>query len=145
MAKSTPDTILIKGDAFVVHEAVANAALTPGEFVKFNSSGEFIVTVAADNIKLIVIEDDLQGNEITDDYTAANIARAAYMQPGSIVRAIIADGQNISIGDELEMTSGGELTGVGSAEVVAVALEANDSSDSAATAQNSRRCNVMLV
>lgn len=145
MAKTNPDTILIKGDAWVTHEANAAVALTPGEFVVFSSSLEFELPAAGDLSKLIVIEDDIQGKEISDDYAADTVARAAFMQPGGVVRAIIADGVNITIGLELEVNNAGHLVALASNQPIAVALEAVDSSDSATTAISSRRINVMVL
>ncbi len=145
MAKTNPDTILIKGDAWVTHEAPAAVILTPGEFVVFASDGDFELPAAGDLSKLIVIEDDLQGKEISDDYAAAANARAVFMQPGGVVRAIITDGQNITRGQELEVDTNGTLIGIGSNQPIAVAMESVDASDSAATALASRRINVMVL
>ncbi len=145
MAKSAPETILIKGDAWVTHEADAAVILTPGEFVVFDSSGEFALPTAGDLSKLIVIEDDIQGNEITDDYAASDRARAVFMQPGGVVYAILTDGQNVTIGTELEVDANGTLITIGSNQPIAVALEAVDASDSAATAVASRRIQVMVL
>ena len=145
MAKATPDTILIKGDAWVTHEEVASVALTPGEFVTFNSTRQFALPAAGDTLKMIAIEDDIQGNEISDDYAVNNIARAAVPQPGSIVRAILTDGQNVPIGRELELDGNGTLITIGSNDAIAIALEAVDASDSAATPVASRRINVIIL
>lgn len=146
MAKTNPDTILIKGDSWVTHEADAAVALTPGEFVVFASDGDFELPAAGDMSKLIVIEDDLQGKGITDDYAIAANCRAVFPQPGSIVRAIIADGVIITIGLELEVNNAGHLIALASNQPIAVALEAVDSlSDSAATAISARRINVMVL
>ena len=145
MAKTNPDTILIKGDSWVTHEADAAVILTPGEFVIFDSSGDFALPAAGDLSKLIVIEDDLQGNEISDDYAAGNNTRAVFMQQGGVVRAILTDGQNVPIGRELEVDANGTLITIGSNQPIAVALEAVDASDSAATPVASRRINVMVL
>ncbi len=145
MAKTNPDTILIKGDSWVTHEADAAVALTPGEFVTFDSAGDFALPAAGAILKLIVIEDDLQGKEISDDYAATNNTRAVVPQPGSVVRAIITDGQNIAIGDDLEIDANGTLIAQSSNEPVGIALEAVDASDSAATALASRRINIIIL
>ena len=145
MAKALPETILIKGDAWVTHEAPAAVILTPGEFVVFAADGDFELPAAGDLTKLIVIESDIEGNEITDDYAAADNCRAVFMQPGGIVRAIITDGQNITRGQELEVDTNGTLIGIGSNQPIAVALETIDASDSAATPIATRRMNVMVL
>jgi len=145
MAKTNPDTILIKGDSWVTHEADAAVILTPGEFVTFDSSGDFALPAAGDTLKMIVIEDDLQGKEISDDYAATNNTRAVVPQPGSIVRAILTDGQNVPIGRELELDGNGTLITIGSNDAIAIALQAVDASDSAATPVASRRINVIIL
>lgn len=145
MARANPETILIKGDSWVTHEADAAVALTPGEMVTFDSSGDFALPAAGDTLKLFVIEDDLQGNEISDDYAIGNNVRAVVPQPGSIVYAILTDGQNVPIGRELEVDANGTLITIGSNEAIAIALEAVDASDSAATAVVSRRIRVIIL
>ncbi len=145
MAKANPETILIKGDAWVTHEVDADVIVTPGEFVVFSATGTFELPAAGDLSKLIVIESDIEGNEITDDYAVGENVRAVFMQPGGIVRAIITDGQNITIGLELEVDTNGTLIALGSNQPIAVALEAKDASDSAATSVANRRINVMVL
>ena len=145
MAKTRPDTIQIKGETWVTHEADAAVILTPGEFVTFDSVGDFALPAAGDTLKMIVIEDDIQGKEITDDYVAATRARAVVPQPGSVVQAILTDGQNVPIGRELELDANGTLITIGSNEAIAMALEAIDASDSAATPVASRRILVLIL
>jgi len=145
MAKTRPDTIIIKGEAWVTHETEAAVIVTPGEFVIFDGSGEFVLPAAGDLSKLIVIEDDLQGQEIMDDYAVNDRVRAVFMQPGSVVQAILTDGQNVPIGRELEVDANGTLITIGSNQPIAVALEAIDASDSAATPVASRRIEVMIL
>ena len=145
MAKTRPDTIQIRGEAWVTHEADAAVILTPGEFVTFDSVGDFALPAAGDTFKMIVIEDDLQGNEIADDYAAASRVRAVVPQPGSVVQAILTDGQNVPIGRELELDGNGTLITIGSNDAIAIALEAIDASDSAATPVASRRILVVIL
>jgi hypothetical protein len=145
MAKTRPDTIQIKGESWVTHETEAAVILTPGEFVVFDSSGEFALPTAGDLSKLIVIEDDIQGNEITDDYAAGARVRAVFPQPGSVVQAILSDGVSVAIGAELELDAAGELIAIASNQPIAVAMEAIDASDSAATPVASRRILVMIL
>lgn len=145
MAKTNPETILIKGDSWVTHEAVASVALTPGEFVTFDSSGEFALPTAGDTLTMIVIEDDIAGQEITVDYDINDNCRAVVPQPGSVVYAVLADAQNVPIGRELEMDGNGHLITIGSNEEVAIAMEAVNSSDSATTPLGSRRIQVLIL
>ena len=145
MAKANPETIMIKGDSWVTHEAVASVVLTPGEFVTFSATRQFALPAAGDTLKMIMIENDIEGQEITDDYAALDQARAVIPQPGSIVRAILVDGDSVVIGQELELDADGQLSAVASNTSIAMALEAVDASDSAATAVASRRINVLIL
>ena len=145
MATANPATIIVKGDAWVTHEAVASVALTPGEFVTFDSSGEFALPAAGANLQMIMIEDDIAGQEIPVDYDVNDNSRAVVPQPGSVVLAVLADGQSVAIGDDLEIDANGHLIDVSSNEAVALAMEAVDASDSATTALNDRRIQVIII
>ena len=145
MAKALPETIMIKGDSWVTHEANASVALTPGELVTFDSNGDFALPSAGDTLFMVVIEDDLQGKEITEDYDANNNCRAIVPQPGSLIYAVLADAQNVPIGRELEIDAAGHLITIGSNEEVAIAMEAVNSSDSATTPLGSRRIKVLVL
>ena len=145
MAKANPETIMIKGDSWVTHEAVAAVALTPGEIVTFNSTGQFALPAAGDVLKMFVIEDDIAGQEITVDYDINDNCRAVVAQPGSIIFAILTDGQSVPIGRTLEVDANGTLITTGSNVEIAMALEAVDASDSAATPVASRRIKVLVL
>ncbi len=145
MAKTRPDTIQIKGETWVTHEADVDVIVTPGEFVVFSATGTFELPAAGDLSKLIAIENDIEGQEITDDYAANDRARAVFPQPGSVVQAILTDGQDVPIGRELEVDANGTLITIGSNQPIAVAMEAIDASDSAATAVASRRIQVLIL
>jgi len=156
-------TIVLKGHG-VRNEAVANAAITPGHLVELMSTGKLRVHASAGQNceKAFAVEDDLQGNTIDDAYDAADIAQYNIMKPGDEVNALLANGQDVSIGDFLESAGDGTLQahtadseslGADSSgaiasfytnQIVGVALEAVDMSDSSG-ADPSARIKVRIV
>ena len=97
-----------------------------GQIVVHNSEGGWAEAAFA-------LEDALQGNTIATVYTSGAVAQ--YMLPvkGAVVNALIADGQDIAIGEKL--ISGGDGTlisfddsasGISNPIPIAVAEEARD-------------------
>lgn len=127
----------------IQYEAVANAAITPGQVVELLSTGKVQKVAAAKGVaeKAVAIEDYLQGNSVDDDYSANDRVLYRVFGSGAEVYLILADGESVAIGDQLELALAGEVQALTSAgeNVFAIATEAVDASDSAATAVNDRR------
>jgi len=121
---------------YVHEEANAGAAgIYPGMLLKLNSSGNVVVH----NIEggrgeaMFAEEDALQGNTIETVYTSGQPVMLILPNKGSVVNAMIEDGQDISIGDELMSTGDGKLkkasdleSGETLSQVIAIAVEACD-------------------
>lgn len=148
------NTITIKGDPLRI-ELVAAAAITPGHLCYINSAGKLAVhaTAGGTAATIFAIEDDLQGNEIGDAYTANNQAFAGAFTTGMEVYAILANGENAAIGSYLESYGDGTLRVVdadasvgqiGIQSVVGVALEAVDMSGSSGV-DPSGRIRIMVI
>jgi len=148
-------TITIKGDG-VRNERQANGTITPGHLLVLQSTGKVVVHASAGNVaqKMVAVEDDLQGKEITDNYTTGNRVQYNVFRPGDVFLGILADGQNASIGSFLESNANGELRvyaadSAGAVEypnsIVGQAITAVNASDSAATAVASRRIQVEVM
>jgi len=146
MASTTPKTIVLSGLG-IRKEAIANATITPGHLIEKMSTGKVRVhaTAGGNAQRMFAVEDDLQGNTISDDYAAASICQYNVMARGEEVLVIIADGQTIVIGDSLESAGDGTLkkhvpdvddndsadsTTIYTECIVAYAMEAIDLSDS---------------
>ena len=127
-------TITVDSDV-TVGEATASGAITPGQLVEQNAvttyrrhagSGAVAATIFA-------VEDDLQGKEISEDYSSGSKVFFKNFRRGDKVFAILENGQNVAINAFLVSNGNGNLiaddTPVG-APVVARALEAIDLSDS---------------
>jgi hypothetical protein len=133
-------TIAILGSP-VVKERTANAAITPGHLIELMSTNYVRVHATAGGTaqKMFALEDENQGNEISDAYTAANVCRYGVFSPGQEVYAILADGETAVIGSKLESNGDGTLRvvdtdasagDIGVQSIVGIALEAVDMSGS---------------
>lgn len=102
--------IILKGTG-IRKERVGLGAITPGELVSINSSNQYIRhDVAAGNArKIFAVEDDLQGNDIDDDYITLNQVQANVMKSGEEVQAWLAILENVAIGDPLVSAGNGQL------------------------------------
>lgn len=142
--KTVPATIILKGDG-VFHEAEAAATITPGHLVELDSNGKFALGGTATRVKTVAREDDLQGNDITDNYTSGQNVLAIVPHPGSEVYLIAKDNSGaIAKGADVEFAANGEVSVFSSGFVVGQALEAIDTSDSAVTPLAARRIRVRI-
>jgi len=150
------NTIKLKKYLDVVEEFVAAEAITPGMLIEIDSNGKVQkhATSDGDAVPMFALEDELQGNGITDAYSAADQVQVWVAQRGEQVYALLADGENASIGDFLASNGNGYLKvyamSSGGAEypqsIVAVALEAVDRSGSSGEDTNvTGRIRVMVV
>ena len=138
-------TIKVKNYANIMEEKDANAAITPGMLIQLMSTDK--VRAHADAglnvLPMFACEDELQGKSIDDAYAADDKVQVWVPNRGDIVLAILADGENVTIGDDLESDGAGMLkkhTIDGSAsgepdpvygnQIVGQAVEAVDISDS---------------
>jgi len=110
MAATAYKTIVLKGKG-MRKEALANASITPGMLVEEMSTGKIRAhsTAGGRAGSLWAVEDDLQGNGITDAYSANNRAQYEAHPKGNELYALIADGENIAIGDKLCSNGDGYL------------------------------------
>lgn len=105
------NTILLKGRG-IRKEGVALLALSPGELVELNTSGQVIAHGTAKEIvtPAFVVENELLGSEITVDYAALDNVVYEVMPPGSEVLARLpASAAAVVIGDLLESAGDGTL------------------------------------
>lgn len=143
MAKNT---IKVKKYSDVIEEYTATAvAITPGYLLELTSTGAVQAHSTAGGWAtppMFALEDELQGNGISDNYAVSAKIQVWTPYRGDYVYALLADGENVAIGDKLVSAGDGTLkahTNDSSAtiveeQVVAVATEAVDLSASANTA-----------
>lgn len=143
------NTIKLKKYLDIIDEREAESAITPGMLVELTSTGTVQPhsTAEGDAIPAFALEDELQGNDIDDAYSAGDQVQIWVPQRGEEVYAILANGYDVDIGDWLasngngylrEHTTEAESWGVSEAgavtvyplQIVAQALEAVDTSGS---------------
>ena len=132
-------TVKLKKYADIINEYPAVAAITPGHLVELTSADKVQAhgTEGGNAIPQFALEDELQGKAITDAYAADDRVFVWVAGRGDEVNAILADGENVAIGDFLESKGNGTLkkwvaesaTDVPNA-IVGQALEAVDMSGS---------------
>jgi hypothetical protein len=134
-------------------EATA-AAILPGMILERTSTANRVQaqsTSGGNATPMVALEDSLKGNGIDDAYlaTAGTPVQVWYPRRGDEGHCILVDGQNVSIGDYLECDGTGRLqvhtadvdashdsddadaaTTIYTSQIVAIALEAKDLSDS---------------
>jgi hypothetical protein len=137
----TYNTIKIKKFLDIVEEYEAAAAITPGMLLELTSAGKVQAHSGAGQnaLPMFALENELEGEGIGDAYAADDKVQTWIPVRGEMVYAILADGNNVSIGDYLESNGAGYLQKheTDSADVVeypnaivAQALEAVDTSGS---------------
>jgi len=104
-------TIKIKDYSKVFEEYVAVAAITPGHLLEYTSAGKVQKHSAAgqNNLPMIAVEDELQGNGINDAYSANDPVQVWIPRRGDQAWMILADGENAAIGSLLESAGDGTV------------------------------------
>lgn len=128
------NTIALKGDILqrVTKEAVASAAIAPGNIATLNASGEILKeTSAATPRLLVVLEQNWTGGTIQDAFAAADTVVYKNVTPGDEVNLRVASGTAvITAGDKVEVLAGGVVT-QSSGKIIGYALETLDNSGGA--------------
>ena len=152
MAKNT---IKLKKYLDVVNEFTATAvAITPGMLLELTSA-ELVQAHSTEGgpvLPMFALEDELQGKGITDNYAVSAKIQVWTAVRGEEVYALLADGEDVAVGDFLVSDGTGKLkaaTADSSAVVVeefpiAIALEAVDMSGSSG-ADPSGRIKVVIL
>lgn len=160
-------TIKLKRYNEIEIERVANATIYPGMLIELMTTDKVRAhNTASRNVtpKMFALEDELQGHDIDTAYAANDRVKCGIFRPGDVVYGILADGQDIDIGDPLESAGGGLLQehvvdtadseqaiAVYSQSIVGIALEAVDTSASSGEESSldplgyARRIKVMIT
>lgn len=106
------NTVKIKKYSDVIEEAEANATITPGMLIEYMSTGKVRAhaSAAADVAPaMFALEDELQGKDLGDNYVAGDRVQCWIPYRGDWAYGILADGQNVAIGDKLASNGDGTL------------------------------------
>jgi hypothetical protein len=124
---------------FLHKEMVANAAISPGMLVEEMSTGKLRAHAAEGGYaeRAVAIEDAYQGKTVDDAYAADDQVFFHLVEPGAEVQMLIQAGQDIAVGDKLIsagdgtlIENGQESSGVTVRQIIAVAIEDCDLTDS---------------
>jgi hypothetical protein len=133
------NTIVLKNYLKIYNEHDAAEAFYPGHLLEVDTSGDVQKHSSGGGVaaKMFAVEDELQGKGIDDQYSSGDPLKVWLPTPGDEVYAILADGENVSIGTKLVSNGDGTLKAYGSETapnaVVAEATEAVDLSGSSGT------------
>lgn len=139
---ASPKTILISGQGHR-KEGVTDEAVTPGHLLELGGGNDLQkhATAAGNAAPMFALENDLVGDGIDNAYAAGETVQYVIAQPGAVIYALLAYGENVAIGAMLESASAGALqasvadsSDVQTEAIVARALEAvnNTTTDSEA-------------
>lgn len=133
MAKK--NTIKLKKYVDIVNEYVAAEEILPGSLVTLNSDDEVELHATAGEVeRMFALEDELQGRTIENAYQVGDPVQCWVATPGEEVYALLADGQDVAIGDHLQSAGDGTLAAVTTGTPIAVVIvEAVDLSASSNT------------
>jgi len=104
-------TIKVKKYGDHIEEIAAGGTVTPGMLIAEGSAGTVAVhsTSGGAAIPMFALEDELQGNDVDDDYSSGDKVQCWYPYRGDQVYALLADGQTAAIGSLLESNGDGYL------------------------------------
>lgn len=139
---SSENRIHLLGDNYLRDEALSSAAISPGHLCELDSSGYYKphATEGGWGKGRIFAEGNvLNGETIDTDYDSGDRVTVNLEAPGNKTQAMLAAGENVSIGDLLIsagdgtlIANGSESSGTTVREPIAVATEAKDLSGSGA-------------
>ena len=118
--------IHVKSEGMVYDEKNAGAAgILPGMLVMLNSSDKVVIhaTRGGRGQLMIVLEDSLQGNTVSDAYTADNPVRVWMPRRGDVFYGLLKDGQDVNIGDQLISAGDGKFEEVAQAVSAGVTVQ----------------------
>lgn len=105
------NTIILKGRP-IEKEGIASGTITPGYLVEFGGSNDLQAhsTAGGNARKAFALENDQVGNDIDDDYSAADSVRYAVCSSGDEIYALVAASATaITKGAPLESAGDGTL------------------------------------
>ena len=106
------NTIKVKKYLDILEERTATAvAITPGMLLELTSAGTVQAHSAAGGnvLPMVALEDELQGNDIDDNYAVSAQIQIWIPMRGAEFYGILLAGEDVSVGDFLESDGTGKL------------------------------------
>lgn len=105
------NSVIIKNYLNIFEEYEAAAAITPGMLIEYTSAGKVQAhsTAEGNALPMFARENELEGEGLADAYASGDQVQCWIPQRGDHAYAILADGQNVAIGDLLESNGAGYL------------------------------------
>ena len=130
ITKRDPNTVHLSGHIEYVNDVVASAAITPGHLIELhNDSGvakfQKVGTAAKERSRKIALNRSMLNKGVDDAYAAGDLVEAGVLSPGAVAWMLIASGETIVAGDQMQAAADGTLTKrVSSGIGLFIALEA---------------------
>jgi len=111
MADTRSKTILLLGDAIYKEAKSTAATILPGHLIQKVAAGTVQKhgTAAGNAQRMFAVEDEGQGKTISDLYVNSTLIKYVIPVRGAEINAVLANGQNVAIGDPLESNGDGTL------------------------------------
>jgi hypothetical protein len=117
-------SIVLRGEPIVDEQQAASTAITPGHLIeKNNGQWRPHATAAGAGAAIFALERDELGNDIDTAYASGDYVKAAYPAKGDRINALIASGQDLHDGDQLESAGDGTLRALSGTNPVARSAE----------------------
>ena len=128
ITRLNPNCIFLGGQRVQVNDLAASETITPGHLVdRFNSGGVIRwrkhATASIAVVPAFATEHSMANKGVDDNYLVNDLVEVSVCEPGAVVWAFIASGQNIVAGNKLESAGDGTLKIFSAGIVIASALE----------------------
>lgn len=129
ITRLNPNTIYLGGPRTEIGDLTAKAAVCPGALVeRVNTAGvqqfQNHSTAGGAGQRLVATEQSMLNKGINDGYAAGDLMEVSALDGGSSAYMLLASGENIAYGDQLESKGDGTLRAKASGTPLFVALEA---------------------
>jgi hypothetical protein len=133
MSLNTIVRIHSKGD-YRYEEHVADTTITPGMLLEINSDNEVLPHNSASTVAepLFALENALEGDDVDDNYSAAEVVCCLIGQSGTVVNVLLNSGTNYTVGTIVESNGDGTLKAGSTAPIGVIEDSACDLSASGA-------------
>jgi len=133
ITKYPPNTIWLGGPRTEIGDLAAKEVITPGMLVeRINTAGVWQwrkhATAAGAGVRAVATEQSMLNKGVDIDYAAGDLMEVSELAGGSSAWMLIASGQNIVFGQNLESAGNGTLRAIAAGVALFQALETKNNS-----------------